>query len=93
MPARRELDRHYRSVISKLTRCQARSLIRDLLRSDADFYPDEAAGVLHVRVDTMANPRSNRAIQHLLDHLNAAEFTYPATNLQLSYILANNAPK
>ncbi len=29
---------------------EARSLIRDLLRSDADLYPDEAKGVLEVRV-------------------------------------------
>ncbi len=72
---------------------EARSLIRDLLRSDADLYPDKAEGVLEVRVQTLANPRSNRAIQHLLDHLNAAEFTYPGTNLQLSYTLTNNAPK
>jgi transposase len=67
---------------------EARSLIRDLFRSDADIHPDEAAGVLEVRVHTLANPRSNRAIQHLLDHLNAAEFTYPGTNLRLTYTLS-----
>ena len=67
---------------------EARSLIRDLFRSDADIHPDEAAGVLEVRLHTMANPRANRAIQHLLDHLNAAEFTYPGTNLRLTYTLA-----
>ncbi len=72
---------------------EARSLIRDLLRSDADLYPDEAAGVLEVRVHTLANPRSNRAIQHLLDHLNTTEFTYPGTNLRLAYTLANDVSK
>jgi len=72
---------------------EARSLIRDLLRSDADLYPDEAAGVLEVRVHTLANPRSNRAIQYLLEHLNAAEFTYPGTNLRLVYTLFNDVPK
>jgi transposase len=70
---------------------EARSLIRDLFRSDADFYPDEAAGVLEVRLHTLANPRSNRAIQHLLDHLNAAEFTYPGTNFRLTYSLSDSA--
>ena len=67
---------------------EARSLVRDLLRSDADIYPDQAAGVLAVRLHTLANPRSNLAIQHLLDHLNAAELTYPGTNLQLTYSLS-----
>ena len=66
---------------------EARSLLRDLFRSDADIYPDEAAGVLEVRLHTLANPRSNRAIQHLLDHLNAAEFVYPGTTLRLTYTL------
>ena len=36
----------------------------------------------------VANPRSNRALQHLPDHLNAAEFTYPGTNLRLTYSLS-----
>ena len=68
-------------------------MIRDLLRSDADLYPDEVAGVLEVRVHTLANPRSNRVIQHLLDCLNAAEFTYPGTNLRLTYTLVDDAFK
>ena len=39
----------------------------------------------------MSNPRSNRAIAHLLEHLNAAEFTYPGTNLRLVYSIAGEA--
>lgn len=67
----------------------ARSLVRDLFRSDADLCPDEAAGVLTVRLHTLANPRSNRAVQHLLDELNAAEMTYPGTTLRLVYTLSS----
>jgi hypothetical protein len=33
----------------------------------------------------MANPRSNRAIHHLIASLNAAEMTYPGTDLKLKY--------
>jgi transposase len=72
---------------------EARSLLRDLFRSDADIYPDEAAGVLEVRLHTLSTPRSNRAIQHLLDHLNAAEFVYPGTTLRLTYTLAARPEK
>ena len=36
---------------------------------------------------TLANPRSNLAIQHLLDHLNASEFVYPGTTLRLTYTI------
>ena len=76
----------------------ARSLLVDLFRSEADLLPDVEQGVLRVQVHPMSNPRSNRAIAHLLEHLNAAEFTYPGTNLQLIYSIAgagenpNSAP-
>ena len=65
----------------------SRALVRDVFRSEADLSPDTQGGVLKVCVHPMANPRSNRAIQHLLDQLNAAEFTYPGTDLKLVYTL------
>lgn len=65
----------------------SRSLLRDLFRSDADVIPHSDTKVLEVRIHTLANPRSNRAVQHLLDHLNAAECTYPGTEFRLSYTL------
>ena len=65
----------------------ARALIQDLCRSEADIFPDADNGVLRVSVHHMANPRSNRAIEHLLTHLNDAEFNYPGTNLRLEYRL------
>ncbi len=69
----------------------ARSLLRDLFRSEADLLPDMEQKVLRVHVHPMSNPRSNKAIAHLLDHLNAAEFTYPGTELRLVYSLAGQA--
>ena len=65
----------------------SRSLLRDLFRSDSDVIPHSDTKVLEVRIHTLANPRSNRAVQHLLDHLNAAECTYPGTEFRLSYTL------
>ena len=69
----------------------ARSLLRDLFRSEANLLPDLDKGVLRVQVHPMSNPRSNRAIAHLMEHLNAAEFTYPGTSLQLVYSIAGYA--
>ena len=66
----------------------ARSLLRDLFRTEADLCPDANAAVLTVHVHSMANPRSNRAIHPLLAQLNAAELTYPGTNFKLVYTLA-----
>ena len=76
-------------VREKLARTDdARSLLRDLFCSEADLVPDLQQGVLRVHVHPMSNPRSNRAIAHLLEHLNAAEFPYPGTNLRLVYSIA-----
>jgi hypothetical protein len=65
----------------------ARALLRELFRSEADLLPNTTQGVLEVCVHPMANPRSNRAIAHLLSHLNEASFTYPGTNLRLVYTM------
>ena len=48
--------------------------------------------LIQVRVHAFSNPRLNRAIGHLLEHLNAAESTYPGTRLRLTYTLAGTAP-
>jgi transposase len=69
----------------------ARSVLRDLFRSEADLLPDVDHHCLHVQVHPMSNPRSNRAIAHLLEQLNAAELTYPGTNLKLIYSIAGDA--
>jgi hypothetical protein len=69
----------------------ARSLLCDLFRSEADLLPDLEQQILRVQVHPMSNPRSNLAIAHLLKHLNAAEFTYPGTSLQLVYSIVGEA--
>ena len=68
----------------------SRSLLRDLYRSDADIIPHTDERRLEIRIHTLANPRSNRAIQQLLDHLNATESTFPGTEFRLQYALADN---
>ena len=65
-----------------------RSLLRDLFRSEADLLPDLQTQELRVIIHPMSNPRSDRGIAQLLDHLNAAEFTYPGTKLKLIYSIA-----
>jgi len=65
----------------------ARSLLCDLFRSEADLSVDTQAGTLTIGVHPMANPRSNRAIEHLLAELTATEMQYPGTSLKLVYTL------
>jgi hypothetical protein len=70
----------------------ARSLIRALCQSEADILPDSDAATLTVRVHSTANPRSDRAIAHLLEHLNEAVFNYPGTHLRMLFCLAAPSP-
>jgi len=78
-------------VREKLSRQDdARSLIRDLCDSEADILIDTEAAMLTIQVHSMANPRFNRAIAYLLEHLNDAEFCYPGTNLRLFYRMVSH---
>jgi transposase len=70
----------------------ARSLVRDLFRMEANLHLNQSANELTVEVHSMSNARSNRAIAHLLLALNAAELNYPGTNLKLVYTLLSPAP-
>lgn len=73
---------------------EGRVLIQDLCRSEADILPDPDKGILKVVIHAMATPRSNRAIDHLLENLNDARFNYPGTHLRLVYTLsASGGPK
>ena len=80
-------------VREKLSReDDARTLIRDLCQSEADILPDFEAGILNIQVHHMANPRSNRAVEHLLQNLNSAAFKYPGTDLRLHYSMPSQNP-
>ncbi len=65
----------------------ARSLVQDLFTMSADLAPDAGRGLLEVRVHPAPNPRFNRALAHLMKHLNASETPYPGTKLKLVYSL------
>jgi DNA-binding CsgD family transcriptional regulator len=77
------------TVRENLTRKDdARSLIRNLLNSEADILPNIKTNTLTIAVHSMTNYRSNRAIEHLLIQLNENEFNYPGTNLKMKFTMA-----
>lgn len=77
------------TVRKKLSRKDdARSLIRDLCNSEADILPNIKSGILNIRVHSMANPRYNQSIEHLLIQLNENEFNYPGTSLKMHFTIA-----
>ena len=64
---------------------EARSFLRQVFQLPADIVPDTAAGTLLVRLHSMANWRSNRALRGLCTILNSYRTPYPGTNLRLVF--------
>lgn len=64
---------------------EGRALLREVFTTPADLLPDAAAGMLQVRLHTLANPRSNRALAALCEALTATETCFPGTSLRLVY--------
>jgi hypothetical protein len=64
---------------------EARSFLRQVFQLPADIVPDTAAGTLLVRLHSMANWRSNRALRGLCTILNSYNTSYPGTNLRLVF--------
>lgn len=62
---------------------EARSFLRQVFQLPADILPDPAAGTLRVRLHSMANWRSNRALAELCHFLNSYDTCYPGTDLRL----------
>ena len=76
----RSLAPHYAK-----TEDDGRALVRELLLATADIIPETVTHCLRVRVHSLANPRSNAALAHLCETLNASKIHYPGTNLTLVY--------
>jgi len=71
-------------------RDEARALLQEIYRTEADLIPDEQAQTLTVRLHHLANPLSDRAARALAEHLNATETLYPGTHLRLRYELVSD---
>ncbi len=76
----RSLTSHYAK-----TEDEGRALIREMLLSSSDILPQPESGQLRVRLHSLASPRSNQAVVHLCETLNALSLQYPGTTLTLVY--------
>ena len=66
---------------------EARSLIQQLLRTEADLIPDEKEKTLTVRLHPLATTAANRTVKMLADQLNETKTLYPGTDLRICYEL------
>jgi prepilin-type processing-associated H-X9-DG protein len=63
----------------------ARALMRQLYRTEADLIPDQENKTLTVRLHPLTANVHDQAIRHLCDELNASETLFPATDMRLVY--------
>jgi hypothetical protein len=64
-----------------------RALVRELLRTTADLYPDLAAKTLTVQLQPLTSRLQDAAIRHLAEELTATETLFPGTDLRLVFRL------
>jgi hypothetical protein len=67
------------------TEDDGRALVREMLLTSADILPQAEDHRLLVRLHSLANPRSNKALAKLCETLNALKVRYPGTDLTLVY--------
>jgi predicted PhzF superfamily epimerase YddE/YHI9 len=63
----------------------ARALMRQLYRTEADLIPDQINKTLTVRLHPLSANVHDQAIRHLCDELNASETLFPGTHMRLIY--------
>ena len=60
----------------------ARSLVRQILRTSVDLIPNESAQTLAVHLHALSSPIHDAALQHLCAELNSTETLFPGTSLK-----------
>lgn len=63
----------------------ARSLARQIFKTEANLIPDPQAKTLTVEIHGLSTPRDDVALDHLCAELTATETNYPGTDLRLIY--------
>ena len=69
---------------------EIRSLVKSIIKSRGDIFPDYTQKTLTIKLYTLSNPRDNRALEKLCELLTDSETVYPGTELRLIYKLATN---
>jgi hypothetical protein len=68
----------------------ARSLLRQIYRTDADLLPNLENQTLTVRLHHMASRSTDLAVRHLCKELNDTKTIFPGTDLRLVYELGSD---
>jgi len=64
---------------------EGRMLVKEIVKTDADFQPDYEKKTLTVKLHSLSTPRANNAVEQLCQLLNETETVFPGTELRLIY--------
>jgi len=68
----------------------ARSLIRQLFRTEVDLIPDQQNKALTVRLHPMTTQAHDEILRHICAELTATETVFPGTDLRLIYEISGS---
>lgn len=71
---------------------EIRALVKSIIFTKADLYPDYQTNTLTVRLNSLATPRDNVAVSEICKTLNDYEALFPGTNLKLFFKTATEKP-
>ena len=81
------LTAHYRKGSNEI-----RALVKSIIFTKADIYPDYKSNILTLRLNSLATPRDNMAINEICQTLNDYEAVFPGTKLKLVLKTATVTP-
>ena len=69
----------------------ARSVIRQLFRTEVDLIPDQQNKTLTVRLHPLTTEVRDQVLRYICQELTSTETVFPTTNLQLIYEIAGSS--
>ena len=69
---------------------EARSLIRQLFRTEVDLIPDQQNKTLTVRLHPMTTQAHDEVVRHICAEITATETVFPGSDLRLIYEISSS---
>ncbi|HEX3019257.1 MAG TPA: hypothetical protein VHP36_03100 [Chitinispirillaceae bacterium] len=64
-------------IVIPKARDEGAMLVKEIVRTDADWQPDYEKKTLKVRLHSLSTPRANKAVEQIYQLLDESEIIYP----------------
>ena len=73
------------SCYNRISSDEIRAFVKSIIFAKPDLYPNYQTNTLSVRLNSLATPRDNLAVQEISQTINYYEAIFPGTKLKLVY--------